>query len=88
MISWRDNASIQAQGDLDGLFSESLNAAIHFLGKNKEFYPFALALSTDGKSSVAVTGQDEEFPDSQSRITYDHSFPAPTSDETGLVPLR
>jgi len=70
MTSWRNNASQQAQDDLDALFNDSLNAAIHFLNKNKAFSPFALTSSIEDKPALVAVGHEKEFPDSQSIISY------------------
>jgi len=69
MSSWRDNASQEAQNDLDDLFSVSLDAASALLEKNKEFYPFAVSLSIEGEISLIAADTGTEFPDSESLIS-------------------
>ena len=52
--TWRDEASPQAQADLDELLSAALGAAMEHLEKNGEFYPFAM--SVDGEPTVDADG--------------------------------
>ena len=53
--TWRDEASPQAQADLDELLSAALGAAMEHLEKNGEFYPFAM--SVDGEPTVDADGE-------------------------------
>ena len=46
--SWRANVSSEVQDDLDELFGAALGLAEHLLGKNGEFFPFAVTLPTSG----------------------------------------
>ena len=48
MASWRDNASQQAQADLDELVDAATDFAVRRISLAGEFLPFALALSIDG----------------------------------------
>lgn len=56
--SWRDEASPQAQADLDALLSASLGSALENLQKNGEFYPFAM--SVDGPSRTDTRAQEPD----------------------------
>jgi D-arabinose 1-dehydrogenase-like Zn-dependent alcohol dehydrogenase len=67
--SWRENASQQAQDDLESLFAECMDVAFQLLSKNKAFYPFALTLSKDGKFAIAGTFNGEEHPLSQDVVS-------------------
>lgn len=53
--TWRDEASPQAQADLDELLSASLGAALEHLQNKGEFYPFAM--SVDGEPTVTPEGE-------------------------------
>jgi len=68
MESWRDSLSEDAQDEMDELLSHSLEAAIEFLEKNKQFYPFAFALSADGDISLQAIDTGQEFNNSSSLI--------------------
>lgn len=54
MTSWRDDASKQAQDDLDDLLDFSLRAAQQRLDDAGEFYPFPVTGAEDGPVVVAV----------------------------------
>jgi hypothetical protein len=49
MVSWRDNATDQAQADLDGLVDDAVGLAIEVIAEAGEFLPFSLAVSVDGE---------------------------------------
>lgn len=53
MSSWRDDASQQAQDDLDGLLDATLPFAQQMLDKNGEFFPFGASVSTNGDVAIA-----------------------------------
>ena len=59
--TWRDEASSVAQADLDELLSAALGAALEYLDKNGEFYPFAM--SVDGPASGSRPEVDLVFAD-------------------------
>jgi hypothetical protein len=56
MGSWRETASVEAQGDLDKLTEAALRMAHKLLEKNGEFFPFALAADSGG--NLAMVGAD------------------------------
>lgn len=57
--TWRDNASAQAQADLDELLSAALGAALEHLNKNGEFYPFSMTV--EGPESDALQNPDVDL---------------------------
>lgn len=61
MSSWRDSASEEAQGDLDGLLNATLPFAEQMLAKNGEFYPFGASVTVAGGVAMAAgdPGQGE-----------------------------
>ncbi|MFZ6002469.1 MAG: hypothetical protein ACOYXM_00915 [Actinomycetota bacterium] len=54
MTSWRDDASQQAQDDLDGLVGAALPFAEEMLDQRGEFFPYALALDEAGEARVVA----------------------------------
>lgn len=69
MASWRENASQQAQDDLDGLFGSALDFAQQQLDKNGEFYPFAFTVNRDGTQQIEMADTGAEYPDSAELLT-------------------
>ncbi len=57
-----------AHPDMDALLDESLRAAIYFLEKNGEFFPFGVNMSADGKIRHAQGYTGDEHPPSQEVI--------------------
>lgn len=65
MSSWRDNASQQAQRDLDDLLNIALPFAQQMLDKHGEFFPYATVLEQNGSPKmVAADPGTGEQPDS------------------------
>lgn len=63
MTSWRDDASAQAQKDLDGLLGAALGFAQQQLETHGEFFPYAAAIGSDGQAElVAAQPDDDEHP--------------------------
>lgn len=57
-----------AHPDMEALLDESLNAAVHFLKKNGEFFPFAVTMDLHGEIHHAQAFPGDEQPQSQEVI--------------------
>ena len=53
---------------MDILLSESLSTATAFLKKRREFYPFAVAVSSDGTIVHVSKHTEEEYPDAKALL--------------------
>ncbi len=54
MATWRDQASQQAQADLDGLLNVVLPLAQKMLSENGEFFPFGAIVTNEGRSELVA----------------------------------
>src|SRR4051795_3295271 len=61
-MSWRDDASEEAQGQLDQLLNIALGFAQEELGEHREFFPFAVALDREGQAALVAGNTDQERP--------------------------
>jgi hypothetical protein len=52
----------ESRAEMDALLTEGIRMATHFLGKSHEFYPFAVALSPDGKIKHVSTWDGNDYP--------------------------
>lgn len=69
MASWRDNATQEAQDDLDRLVTLVLGFADRMLRENGDFYPFGATVSVAGQVvMLAGMPDDSERPSSASVI--------------------
>lgn len=64
MSSWRDEASPQAEQELDELLNLAVGFAQHELAKRGEFFPYAAAIGEGGKPELiaAEPGQADARP--------------------------
>ncbi|MCP3880625.1 MAG: hypothetical protein GY701_19870 [Sulfitobacter sp.] len=60
MTSWRDNASSQAQADLDSLLNTALGFAQQQLDAHGEFFPYAVAIDTAGQAEMIASRPDPD----------------------------
>ena len=58
MASWRDNASPQAQDDLEGLLEPALDFAQQQLGKYGQFFPYSVVVRSDGQTEMVAVQPD------------------------------
>lgn len=59
MTSWRENAPLQAQRELDTLLAKGLELAQEELAAHGEFYPFAVAIGQSGDMSLFAPQPDD-----------------------------
>ncbi len=64
MRARRRGASQQAQDDLDGLLNAALPAGQEMLEKDGEFFPYGVALRTDGEARMVAGYTGDEHPPS------------------------
>ena len=55
VTSWRDNATLEVQNDLDGLVNASLPFATRMLEEHGEFFPYAIALDDSGERRMVAS---------------------------------
>lgn len=55
---------------MDELLDEGLRVALHFLEKNREFYPFAVAMTAGGEVQHIQGHIGEERPNSRELIAF------------------
>jgi hypothetical protein len=57
--SWREDVSVEAQADLDGMLDACLRFAEQTLNKYGEMYPFGAAVATDGTYTMIALDPPE-----------------------------
>jgi hypothetical protein len=83
MASWRENASAQAQADLDELFETAVGFAKQQLEARGEFHPYAAVVRTDGETAFvdASLAVGTDHPSSVEIIAACREALAATRDE-------
>lgn len=64
MTSWREDASTDAQAELDALLNVALPPAQDLLGKHGEFYPFSAVITHAGEPRLIEVPMETKNPDS------------------------
>jgi len=67
--SWRDSASVESQADMDNLFNEAPAFVKQMLAKSGEFFPYALAVTQDGRKKMVAGYTGSEHPPSTEVLT-------------------
>jgi hypothetical protein len=65
VASWRDDATPEAQNDMDSLLEAVLPFAQQMLDQHGEFFPFGARVSVDGELVMLATDAVAEHPPSQ-----------------------
>ena len=69
MNSWRDSASAESQADMDNLFNEAAIFARQMFATSGEFFPYALAITQDGRTKMVAGYTGSERPPSAEVLT-------------------
>ncbi len=69
MSSWRDSVSAECQSDVDSLLDAALPLAKQMLAKHGEFFPYGMAMSRDGQTSMLAGYTGSERPLSADVLT-------------------
>ena len=64
MASWRDDATEEAQDDLDELVNAAMVFAQRMLYRHREFYPYAVALEANGETRMLGANEGDNYPSS------------------------
>ena len=54
-----------SKDDVNAVLTEGIHAALHFLGKSGEFYPFGVVKTTDGELRHVHGCTESDYPDSE-----------------------
>jgi hypothetical protein len=68
--SWRDDASEQAQADLDALLNAVLPFAQEQLAAHGRFFPYAAGVSLDGEVAMRARYSDDRKPRASTVLTW------------------
>lgn len=63
-MTWREEVSDKAQGDLDALFTQAALLAQTLLMRNREFYPFGAVMSSRGTVGLSTPAPAGDHPSS------------------------